>query len=221
MAYESDPGEAINAMLAANPSTRAEIWRETIDLLEQNPAAYVYTDTFVEPLSDDRGLRTLWQFHAYSLDRDEWSHVAVQGDTPASSLPRDIGKALRHAYGIQELTTRDKRRGLLGVKATQFCGIAVHFPEDKLLGAIKREMPQQVRQLTVQTRQGVRGADPEALRSVPPIDVVVRLNHPNEDPGFLGGADSNADYAALAEANGTIERLLPNFVPGTVTFRIV
>lgn len=222
MAYEFAPGEAtINTMLIADPSRRAEIWQETIDLLEQNPAAYVFTDTFTEPLSGNPGYRTLWQFHDYSPDRDEWSHIAVQGITPAFSLPREIGKALRHVYDIQELTSRDKKSGILGVKATQFCGVVVRFPEDKLQGAIKSELPQQVRQLIVQTRQGVKGEGPEALRNVPLTNLVVRLNHPSEDAGFLDGNDSNDAYAALARANGAIERLLPNFTPGAITFRIV
>jgi hypothetical protein len=185
MAYELGPGEVVtNTILPAGPPAHQEVWQEMVNLLEQNPAAYVLTDTFAEPLSGTIGLRTLWQFWSYNPNDNDWSHIAVQGNSPMSSSPIEVIKALRHVHGVEELTSSEKRVGLLGVKATKFCGITAHFPDAKLLDTVKSILPQQVRQLTVQTRQGVKGEDQQALRSVLPTNLVVRLDHPSKKSGL-------------------------------------
>lgn len=212
-------GEIPQAIVPEGPPTHAEIWQQTINLLQQSPAAYLETAPFSEaPAGTIHGYDNKWGFHNYDPDADGWDHISVHGAVPEYGFSEDLQKALTHLHNRNSqigLTKQQMKEGVLGVKATQFCGVFVSFPTSELLRATAIAIPQQVRRLTIQARHGVKGQDPTMLRKLPSTLIIDRLQHPSEETGFVYGNIEDEHFRALLEVNGVIERLLPHFAKST------
>lgn len=209
------------AGLVGEPATPAEIWQETITLLEQAPAAYIETFPFSEaPAGLIRGYDSKWVFHNYDPNANSWDHVCVQGAVPEFGFPKDLLRAIKHVNHPEgSLTKKEMTAGLLGIKAARFCGIRLAFPEQELLDAVRQEIPQHIRRLTVLARKGVKGQDLDSLGTLPCSNEVVRLQHPTEESGFIYGNSGQKHFQKLLAVNGVISALIPNFDKSSMAYR--